>query len=107
MADVLMWGIIVSLIAIAVGAASEGRLQHGLRVLLGLAPRTESFNAYDDVPRPGYDWRLVGRLTDPNPVTGEIAIPHTLFIEAPPAVAPVDMPPTVKPRRREPVPSAR
>lgn len=107
MADVFVWGILIALVAIAVGAGSEGRLQHGLRLLLGMAPRKDSFNVYDDVPRPGHDWRLVERFNDPNPWTGEIAMPHTLFIEAPKAVAPPEMPPTIKPRRREPVPSAR
>ncbi len=109
MADVFVWGIVVALVAIAVGAGSEGRFQHGLRLLLGMAPRKESFNVYDDVPRPGHDWRLVERFNDPNPWTGEIDVRHTLFIEAPPVAAeaaPHDMPPTIKPRRREPVPSS-
>lgn len=136
MVTTFIWGGLLSLLACAVAVLSEGRGRHALKVLLGLAPRTEKLNAYDDVPRPDAQWDVIGYLTDPRMRTGEVPVraiaaptvvkpkeitakpaaepkAHVsgeLVVAAGPANmlrAPKEMPPAIKPRRREAVSASR
>ena len=124
MESTFFWGMALAVIAFAVAAGSEGRLRHGLKILLGMAPRTERFNVYDDVQRPDYEWDVVGRIVDPRVRTGEIpvraitfrdvghqaAVSELLAVmeEAEPPRAPAVMPPSIEPRqeRRRQIESA-
>jgi hypothetical protein len=120
-----IWGILFSAIACGAAIAADGRGRHGLKVLLGMAPRTENLNAYDDVPRPDEQWDFIGYINDPRIMTGEIPLRAiTARAEAPspgraegkelvlasgPANmlrAPAKMPPTVRPRAREAMPAS-
>ena len=110
-----LWGVALTVIAFAVAAGSEGRLRHALKILLGMAPRTENFNLYDDVERPDYEWDVVGRIVDPRVRTGELpvrvitfrdvghqaAVSQLLAVmeEAEPPRAPAVMPPSIEPRK--------
>lgn len=134
MASTFIWGSVLSVIACLVAALSEGRGRHALKVLLGMAPRTERLNVYDDVPRPDVQWDLIGHLLDARMRTGEVPVralaepklvaprhvtthasspqPKSgeLVLASGPANmlrAPETMPPAIKPRRREAVSASR
>lgn len=64
MLDVLAWGVAISFLAFVVAFASEGRGQHLVRVILGLAPRKQGLDNFTSVPRDEGDWRLVEVLDD-------------------------------------------
>jgi hypothetical protein len=119
-----IWGIVFSAIACGAAIAADGRGRHGLKVLLGMAPRTENLNAYDDIPRPDEQWDFIGYINDPRILTGELPLKQISFREVAPALAaegkelvlasgpanmlraPEKMPPTVRPRAREAVPAS-
>lgn len=78
MTDVFALGFAVSVIACLIGIAAEGRFAHFLKVLVGLVPRRESLNRYDEVDRPEINWDIVGTIKRAQIVTGEI--PTSRFI---------------------------
>jgi hypothetical protein len=122
-----IWGIVFSAIACGAAIAADGRGRHGLKVLLGMAPRTENLNAYDDIPRPDEQWDFIGYINDPRVLTGELPVKAVSFrqitagnggakdegkelvLASGPANmlrAPERMPPTVRPRAREAMPAS-
>lgn len=74
MTDVMMWGVIVTVIACLIGIAAEGRLQHFIRVLIGRSERRESLmetlDRYDEVERPDVNWDFVGTIANPRAPLG-------------------------------------
>lgn len=64
MFDVLAWGIVLSLFAIALALFAEGRGSHAIRVLLGLKPREEALDVFATLERDEGDWQLVGGLSE-------------------------------------------
>ena len=73
MQDVLVWGVVLSVIAIVAAIAAEDRGKHLLRVLLGLAPREHKIDILGTVPRDNGDWRLVGTLAEEDRVASDRA----------------------------------
>ncbi|NTV40219.1 MAG: hypothetical protein HGA51_09765 [Demequinaceae bacterium] len=64
MFDVLAWGIVLSLFAIALAFFAEGRGSHAIRVLLGTKPRKDGLDVFATLQRDEGDWQVVGRLAD-------------------------------------------
>lgn len=73
MQDVLVWGVVLSLFAIAAAFAAEDRGKHLLRVLLGLTPRGHKIDILGSVPRDNGDWRLVGTLAEVDRIASDRA----------------------------------
>ena len=109
-----LWGMGLAVVACAAAAGSEGRLRHILKVLVGMVPRTDKFNVYDDVERPDNQWELVGRIVDPRVLTGELPVRVITFrdvghraavnellavLETERPRAPEVMPPSIEPRQ--------
>ncbi len=63
MAGPLVFVVIVAVIALIVGAASEGRGRHIAREWLVNGRRPSVNDVYDDVPRPQNSLDLVGHLS--------------------------------------------
>ncbi len=65
MIDVIAWAVAFSFLAFILAFFAEGRGMHLMRVALGLAPRKQGLEAFENVPRDEGDWRVVSSLEEP------------------------------------------
>ncbi len=135
MADVMVWGMLLSTGLIVAAAMAENRGWHVVRAFLGMTDRSEVLDLYAEVERPDTTWNLLDELVEPH--MDDAILDGAVFSSqaraaaaaALPASAPAvsfrhlpagasaphptsrrtggTMPGSVPPRRREPMPAAR
>lgn len=64
MADVMVWGMLLSLGVIVAAVMAENRGWHVVRMFLGVADRNQGLDLYAEVARPEASWDLLGELAE-------------------------------------------
>lgn len=62
----LVTGVVISLVMVAVGVCSQGRLKHWVLMALGASPRKIP-TPFTEIPRPEQDWMMLAPLKGIDP----------------------------------------